>query len=203
MKGLIIKDFLNLKRQGKILGIMIIFYVFLAISSGNNSMLGGVIAVLCAILPVTAFSYDERAKWDKYALTMPVSRRDLVISKYLLGLILLVAAFIINLVFNLFTSEDQLKEILLMSLLLTGGALVFLSLILPVLFKFGVEKGRTLMLLLLFVPTGLIVLFAKLGIGMPSAAVLNTLQTLAPIIVLAILIISVALSLKIYAKREL
>ena len=79
-------------------------------------MLGGVLAVLAAMMPVTAFSFDEKAKWDKYALSMPVSRRDLVLSKYIFGLGFCVLAFAVNMVFNsLLDSGNKLKETLIIS----------------------------------------------------------------------------------------
>ena len=88
MKGLLMKDLLNLKRQGGIILLVLAMYGLFAFSSGMSEVLGSMICVFGAMLPVTALAYDERAKWDKYALTMPVTRRQMVLSKYLLGLLL-------------------------------------------------------------------------------------------------------------------
>lgn len=57
----------------------------MSVSSKNNFM-GAMIMVMCAILPTTFMSYDEKAKWDKYALSMPLSRDDMVISKYIISI---------------------------------------------------------------------------------------------------------------------
>ena len=181
MKGLIIKDLINLKRQAKVIIFLMAFYIFLAITSENSSMFSGIVTVFCAILPITALSYDEKAKWDKYALTMPVSRRDMVISKYLLGGIFFLAAFIINFAFNIFTSDDTINVALLISLAFSGVGILFLSFLLPVIFKYGVEKGRLLMFAILFIPTGLIVLFSKLGLELPSKELLYYLAYISPI----------------------
>lgn len=203
MKGLLLKDLINLKSQGKVMVVLIAFYVFLALSSQNNAMFGGIISVMAAILPVTALSYDEKAKWDKYALSMPVSRSDMVISKYLLGLLLLGAAFLINMLFNIFAGMDTIKDVFILSYSLAAVGLVFLSLILPILFQFGVEKGRLFMLLVLFLPTAAVIIWSKTGLQKPGEEALHNLLTVSPLLVVAILVLSVLLSLKIYAKKEM
>ncbi|SMC81872.1 ABC-2 transporter permease [Papillibacter cinnamivorans] len=168
MTGLILKDLLNLKRQGKIIAILFAFYLFLSLTSHDSSFFGGVVAVLCAMLPVTALSYDERCKWDKYALTMPVSRKDLVISKYLLGALFCAAGFLVNFAFNLITGSGNIAEALEISLSLLSVGMFFISLILPILFQFGVEKGRLLMMLVLFVPVAVVVFLSTQGLSLPK-----------------------------------
>lgn len=202
MKGLIIKDLINLKKQVKVFGFLIAFYVFLAIAMENTAMFGGIITILFAILPITALSYDERARWDKYALTMPISRQDLVIGKYLLGGIFLGMAFLMYLVFGLITRMETPLNVLLISAALAGVGLMFLSILLPILFKWGVEKGRFLMIGVLAVPTAAIVVASKLGIALPNEKVLHTIAFLSPIIVLLVLAGSIFLSVRVYMNKE-
>lgn len=203
MKGLLLKDLLNLKKQWVIVGALIIFYALLALQSGSGAMLGGVLAVLAAMMPVTAFSFDEKAKWDKYALSMPVSRRDLVLSKYIFGLGFCVLAFAVNMVFNsLLDSGNKLKETLIISYALFAVSLLFMLLILPVLFRFGVEKGRLLMLAILFVPTAIVTLGVTSGSGLPDEKTLMHMLSLTPLLLILLLIASMALSLRIYARKE-
>ena len=52
------------------------------------------------MIPMVAMSYDDKSKWDRYALTMPVSRRDMVLSKYLLALAFAAFALLITFLFN-------------------------------------------------------------------------------------------------------
>jgi ABC-type transport system involved in multi-copper enzyme maturation permease subunit len=202
MKGLIIKDLINLKKQAKVFGFLMAFYVFLAIAMENAAMFGGIITILFAILPITALSYDERARWDKYALTMPISRQDLVIGKYLLGGIFMGLAFLIYLMFGLITRMETPFNVLLISAALMGVGLVFLAILLPILFKWGVEKGRFLMIAVLAVPTAAIVVASKLGITPPSERMLHTVAFLSPFIVLIILAGSIFLSVRVYMNKE-
>ena len=203
MRGLLLKDLLNLKKQWVIIGVLIIFYALFSFKSGNGSMLGGVLGVLAAMMPVTAFSFDEKAKWDKYALSMPVSRADLVLSKYLFGFGFCVVAFAVNLVFNfLLDSGGGFMKTLLISYALFAAALFFMLLLLPVLFRFGVEKGRLLMLAILLLPTAAVTLGVTSGGGLPDEHALMLLLKLSPFLVILLAAGSMVLSLKIYARKE-
>jgi len=168
MKGLILKDFMNLKRQYKVMLVLLVFYIVLSLSNNDSAMFGGVISVLIVMLTVTTAAYDEHSKWDRYALTMPLSRTDLVIGKYVLGLILAAAAFVVNVLFQIVTGSGTIQYILTVSAALFGAGIFLLCIILPLIFRFGSEKGRYLVMLVLFAPTGLIVLLSRMGIKIPD-----------------------------------
>jgi len=204
MKGLMIKDLINLKKQGMILGILFLFYAVLGIMTKDSSMMGAVMAVLAAMMPVSAMAYDEKAKWDKYALSMPVSRRDMVLSKYLLGILFAIVVFFLNVLFyGAVNGGKSMTEGVLFAGTLSLSALVYLSLVLPALFRFGVEKGRVLMMAILFLGTGGVV-FASLHQGsLPPMETLERLQTLLLLAVLVILCVSAGLSLRIYNRKEI
>ena len=38
-------------------------------------MLGSVAMLLLAMLPISALGYDERCKWERYALSMPLQKK--------------------------------------------------------------------------------------------------------------------------------
>jgi len=202
MKGLILKDLLNLRKQARIILLFVGFYFVLGIINQNGDSFGGVVALLFAMLSVTAMAYDERAGWDKYALTMPVSRRDLVVSKYLLGVLLSSAGFLLNLIFQLGFAKAALVDGLLVSLALFGVGIFFLSLMLPINFKWGVEKGRILMMIGLFGPTILITLLPQMGVAMPGEVFLQSLVYILPVVVIVLFAFSVWISLRIYGKKE-
>lgn len=199
MKGLLMKDLLNLKRQGGIILLVLAMYGLFAFSSGMSEVLGSMICVFGAMLPVTALAYDERAKWDKYALTMPVTRRQMVISKYLLGLLLTAVALVINVAVQAIKSPVDPWEILLMPLCLAGVGVAFLALLMPLLFRFGTEKARLLMLLMVAIPVAGVMLLANRNIPLPDENMQIALLLLIPLILLAV---SIPLSIRIYEKKE-
>lgn len=206
MKGLIIKDIFALRQQGKILLALLVFYAVYSVVFQNLSMLAVMIVLLCVMLPVTTMAYDEKNKWDKYALSMPIPRKAIVLSKYLFAIIAeLLAVIIVGILGGIivfFTGEMAIGEMLVMILAIGGVGLFFLALILPILFKFGVEKGRFIMLLVLFVPSMLIMMIPQLGIEPPSAQTLRFLGYLSPLIVAGLLLLSVKISIGIYNKKE-
>lgn len=204
MIGLLVKDFLNLKKQAKTYLILLLFYFILGIANENATMFSAMMAMVAAMAPITAMAYDERSKWDRYALTMPISRFNIVVSKYILGLIFLIIAFAITMLFSLIFSNLNLSENILSSLAILSVGIIVISVIFPILFKFGVEKGRILMMIALFAPTGIIVLLSKLGLEIPAVneEILKLLIYLSPVFALVLFAISVLISLSIYKNKE-
>lgn len=204
MIGLLVKDFLNLKKQAKTYLILLVFYFILGIANENATMFSSMLAMVAAMVPITAMAYDERSKWDRYALTMPVSRFNMVVSKYILGLILLTIAFAITMLFSLLFSNLNLTENILSSFAILSVGIIIISVIFPILFKFGVEKGRILMMIVLFAPTGIIVLLSKMGFEIPAVneEILKLLIYLSPVFALVLFAISVLISLSIYKNKE-
>ncbi|ACL20308.1 ABC-2 transporter permease [Desulfitobacterium hafniense] len=206
MKGLIIKDIFALRQQGKILLALLVFYAVYSVVFQNLSMLAGMIVLLCVMLPVTTMAYDEKSKWDKYALSMPIPRKTIVLSKYLFAIIAeFLAVIIIGILGGIivfFTGEMVIGEMLVMTLALGGAGLFFLALVLPILFKFGVEKARFIMLLAFFIPSMIVMMLPQLGIEPPSAQTLRFLGYLSPLIVAGLLLFSVKISIGIYNKKE-
>lgn len=206
MKGLILKDFIALKKQGKTFLVLFLFYVLFSFMTRNISMLGMMVAVICAMMPITTMSFDELCKWDKYALSMPIARKTVVLSKYIFGILFDFAGILIvapiSAIMVIITQEMKVRDSLLMILAMGGIAITFLAFIMPILFKFGVEKGRMLMLLVIILPTMLFFLFSKLGIKLPSEQTLKLLAYLSPIVVIIFLLFSICISIKIYDKKE-
>ena len=80
MKGLLLKDLVNLGKQARSLLLILVFYFVFALFGEDRTIFGGIISILMFMMVITSLAYDERAKWDRYALTMPVSRSLMVLS---------------------------------------------------------------------------------------------------------------------------
>lgn len=198
MKGLLLKDLKTLGAQAKILFLLLAFYLVFSVAQRDYSMLSVMVSVFGAILPITALAYDERGKWERYALTMPISRRDLVLSKYLLGLLLLGGGFLLSVACQLLGGADVLSAVVSSLQSLSIGALM-LSVTLLASFRFGVEKGRFVMMLAVFLPSAVVLSVGRLA----SAALwVERLLNLLPVIAAAALLLSAMMAVRIYAKRE-
>lgn len=202
MTGLILKDIYNLKKHSKVYLILLVFYFFMGMANDNSAMFGSMLSIVAAMLPITAMAYDEKNNWDRYALTMPLSRKDMVLSRYILGLIFALVAFIIAMASSLLLNKDSLLENIAMNLGTLGFVMLLTAIIFPILFKFGVEKGRILMMIIFMAPTGIILLLSNYGIQLPDEKTMKTFLYYSPIAVIIIFILSLFISISIYNKKE-
>lgn len=212
MKALLRKDLYQLRAYCK--SYLLICAVFLGVSAAGEGNLFFITypAMLCSLIPVTLQTYDERGKWDAYAGTLPVTRSQLVSSKYLLGLccngIVLALLAVVLLAANNYAPDLRLFLL---------GITFCLSLIspafcLPFVFRFGTEKGR----MAYYVSIGLFfaasyILADLLGISAADASSITSWDqaAAAPGLLAACLICAAAyigswlLSVRIYEKREI
>ncbi|MDY4573753.1 MAG: ABC-2 transporter permease [Intestinibacter sp.] len=215
MKGLLIKDILNLKGYMKQLIFIFIFFTAYGIFMKNGTFVGAMITMMLSMQVITTMSYDDYAKWDKYALTMNITRKDIVLSKYVFFVMCIVAGILVgvigSLAINSFAGVPlSIEEILVISIIVPCIFAILFCIVIPIVFKNGAEKARIIMMAIFFIPAILVFLVAKIAeksnIPMPDANTLDTLAKVGPIalVVLAVIVcfISYKISLKIYSKKE-
>lgn len=201
MRSLLYKDLVNLKQQFRFYVIILAFYVLLGIKSGDASFLGAIMTMFAVMLSITACAYDEKAGWDKYALTMPFGVRELIGSKYLLALIGVFVTAGIMLPVNLFAGTP-LQEALALTASWIAIGLFYTETILPVIFRFGVEKGRIFMIVIAFLPVMILLFFDKGAARFVSSELFEKALYIAPFVFLLILPLSVWCSYRMYKKKE-
>ena len=148
MIGLILKDLFTLTRQA------LMYIVFIAVFSlmpGYN--MASFAVIMACMMPVTALAYDERSHWDRLAASMPYTTAQLVLSKYLMGLILMLCSVALGIIAlplqRLVNPDVSLPELLSVSLGALGAGMLIQGVLLPVMFRFGTEKARLFMLVLM------------------------------------------------------
>jgi ABC-2 type transport system permease protein len=211
LKGLIIKDLLNLKKGIGTILYLIIIYSFFTYTTGNSGMIIGIIAFLMTSFTITSMSYDDMAKWDSYALAMPISRKNIVLSKYLLSLLLgiigtilaTICAFAIVYIKGDFWGVETILELLLTAYTVFAISIVYISIVIPLVYRFGVEKARILMVGSFILPTGIGYLLYKMGFRLPSIEVLKVMLYLSPLFLVLILILSSYIAYSIYNKKDI
>ncbi|BCJ96682.1 membrane protein [Anaerocolumna cellulosilytica] len=210
MIGLIIKDLFNLKKYMKQFGFSCFIFILLAVNLKSPNYFMGMGILLALMMSINAMAYDENAHWDKYALTMPILRKDLVLSKYLLLLLSGVAGslftMVIAFILSVFLKLPITIELLAINVSLFFVMLVFSSVILPLIFKLGIEKARLIMAAVAVIPTIVILLIAKAvekyNIPLPTESQLTIAAFAAPVVVLVIFFLSYNISLSIVSKKE-
>ena len=102
MTGLMMKDALVMRKTLRLYALFLLFYSGLAVLGVfPMSMALAMVEVIVMVLPISSFSYDEAAKWDRYAAVLPVGRTAVVKARYLFLLLVLLAAAAIGLVGNI------------------------------------------------------------------------------------------------------
>lgn len=207
MKGLIIKDILNLKRSLITSLATLLFFSLIAYQSGDPMFLIGTFVIIISMQYISSISYDDLAKWDIYALTMPISRRKLVMSKYILSALLSIAALIISSAVAYFlilpVSNIGITEFLLFSYLIFFIALLLTSIMLPLIYKFGVERSRLLLFIVISIPVMIGLFLNKIGINLPNEDQFSMLIKISPFIIIIILFVSSLISCKIYKNKDM
>lgn len=229
IKGLLIKDLLQLKSYQKTLIVFILIFFCTAIAQSNgkgvSSMLIFMMTFGLGMFSMASFSYDEMAKADAYLLSMPLTRKDMVKEKYILsicavviGAILgLVASFIGNIALNYIKPEFSGIEFNTIETLgLVLGSILGIGLMqciqIPCVFKWGAEKGRIQILviigLLALIIGGAFMLIGQMDVAIsPTQEVQNFLSTYLPVILLVIAVGmyygSYCISLKIVKHKEI
>ena len=87
MKGLLVKDLLVLRKYARTMVVFILVYIVVFSMLDSVDVISGMVTLVLAMMSVATFSYDELAKWDRFGLTMPVSRKQVVASRYLVCLL--------------------------------------------------------------------------------------------------------------------
>mgnify|MGYP001138943171 CR=1 FL=1 len=220
MTGLILKDFLVLKKTLRYYVFLMAVYAFFALTGTfTYSIISGFAVMLGAMGPMSAFAYDEQARWDKFAGASPVGRKGVVTARYLFALILLgvggVVAALVSLGVTWF-GKAQVSvwwEPLAVSAAICLVGLLLDSVILPVIFKFGSEKSRVISMIIFVTCFGGMALLSWLtekgsldlsGLDKAVTALPPALLLAAPVMIAALLFwISYHISVGIYLKKEL
>lgn len=208
MKGLLLKDWYVATRSCRLHLAVIAGMVVLTVFRNVGNMYMMYAMLFAGIIPVYIQSVEEKWGWNAYVQTMPVTRRTVVSEKYIATLVavvgtilLIVAAWAIRCVM---TGGEWQSAAAVFPLLLIFG-LVFPSVILPAMFRFGVEKGRIITLVVFAFGWGAI--FAVTGgFETRSPELLGRLTGVLPALTAAIAVLfalSWLLAVKLYETREL
>lgn len=205
MLGLIKKDLLLMKTNAK--SLLVIFIIYLLMAINGNFDIVVMLPLFIMVLLISTFGYDEYNNWDAYVNALPVGRKNIILSKYLTSAILLVCSSIISCIIAYVLTFFYEKSDISHSLSYIGGCLcgmlIAISLMYPLIFKYGSQKGRIAGFVLIVGGGFVLGLLSKIK---AFSTVVNSFETyfLIAFIVLTILMLigSYIISVKIYSKRE-
>ena len=201
MKGLMKKDFLMLWRASRAFLLICVLFIAMSAISQDNIIFLFMPIMISGLLPSTLLSYDERCKWQEFSGALPVSRAQLVSAKYLLGLGCMTLILLVTLIVHLIVRRFPPQTLLSMLGAIYGLSLFISAVSLPMMFKFGVEKGRLwyyATLVLMGVASG-----ASAGVGTDLFSEgLPSFLWLIPVLGVVMFALSWLLAIRFYQKRE-
>lgn len=191
MRGLLRKDGYMTLRYGKFFLAFILIYAGIAALSDMGMLFSLINVMIGGMLVKTLLSYEEQSRWDGMAVYLPVTAGTIAAVCGLAG-------------------RETILPFGTHTLFLMGAGTLWLALELPVLFKFGVNRGRTWFTLLTVLIAGLMG-----GAGAASAgrfegmertgshpAALTAVMAVFLAAALILTAFSARLSVRFYRKRE-
>ena len=222
IKGLLKKDLYNLASYKASLIIIVLFCEIVIVGTEAINWGSIIICTIVGMIALSTFSYDEIAKSNKYILTLPTNRKEIVKEKFILaigatilgGILGLLLTIIVANVMNYIRPENMININYESLITTTIGGMFGISLIqaiqIPSIFKWGAEKGRIQMFILLFIiiviaaGAGFLIMKANLNINMEMLE--NFINQFGLLLLVALMIvmysISYVISYRIYKNKE-
>lgn len=217
MTGLILKDFLILRKSLLSYLVMLLIYAGIAFTGvWSADIVGVLMIVMVAILPMNVFAYDKQCQWDTYGLALPVGRTKTVAARYLVVLLLTGMAGALTIALGAAMSlsdrmEEPLGQYLLTCAIFVVFATVINAMMLPLLYKFGSERARMMLFGIMGVIALLVVVFLMpLGglewlqsLGEPTLEQVAAIPAVAVVAGLVLLALSFLLSRYFYGQKDI
>ena len=222
IKGLLKKDLFNLASYKTSLIIIIVFCGIAIIGTDAINLAPTVICAIVGMISFSTFSYDEISKSNKYILTLPTDRKELVKEKYILAIVATLLGGILGMVLTIivvnimnYLRPENIISLDYKSLVIStmGGifAISFLqSVQIPSIYKWGAEKGRIQMFILVLIIVailgGIYFLINKTNININMEMIKNFINKFGVwILIISTIImyfISYKIACKIYKNKE-
>lgn len=219
MKGLWIKDVKLMAAQKYFFLLILLIAIGMSISAEDVSMMTfslGFVPFVVSLFGLSTISYDEFDNGNAFLFTLPITRKEYVFEKYALSLVLAFVSLVVMFLFTIFMAAQKGMLLDFDGWMIHFGlfALILLlqAIMIPFHLKFGQERGRIAIILLIGALL-LIATFIQKGlefIGIDWMQVLQSLPILGQQTMLillygvsfVLLIISLKVSIQIVSKKE-
>ena len=177
MKGLLIKDMKLMLGQKRFFLIVMGMGIMLMFSGDEPATSMGYVTMLITIFSLNTISYDEHENGMSFLMTLPITRKTYVQEKYAFAVALATVASALSVILVYVISmirhiDVVLKEVLIIGGVLSGVSILIFAITLPLMVKFGSDKGRIALFAVFAVIGVLIALLAKL-VEKPGSPLMN------------------------------
>ena len=223
MKAMLYADWMNFRQSIRSILFVLVVFALSAFAFSGPMFFNFTVVFLSIMVPTTLFAADQAYGWNRLSLSMPILRRDVVGSKFVMGalvnVILLAVSTVLTVVYVLISATGNpttdLMENLAGIFACESVAFLMMGVLMALSFKFGIEKGRYIIIACVWVPVLGVFLLERLpGFETALQAVGNWLNTAgeaqislllaaALAVSLVVYVICYLISVKIYQKTEL
>ena len=163
-----------------------------------------IVVMMAAGIPRVALAFDEQCKWDLLAGALPYTALQLVLSKYVLGLMATLSTVLLAITVwlaKILLNVAQQSFIELMVYIAAGMVvnLLLQGISLPLILRIGAERGC--LLGLSAVTLALLVLLIIAAAGAYNGPVVIVIISALAFIAVAVYLVSIPLSLRAYRRR--
>lgn len=220
--ALLKKDLYNLSSYKTSLIIILILVPIFCISISDIQFIIPALTMMLGMIAISTFSYDDMSKANKYINAMPCTKKEVVRGKYILaimgiflgGAIGTIVTIIVGNIINIVNPSSDValnyQEIIINAITWMTGLFIIQSIQIPLIYKYGAEKSRIVMIMLMILAGGIIVFVEPLIPAIYNIINIQIPQNLYTVIIgigLALLvsvmyIISFKISYKTYKNKE-
>lgn len=152
MAGLLWKDLLYIKKIWKTIALFSIFFAVFGFIQGDFSNLLFLYIIIEGNFSMLPFTYDNYSKWNSYQYAFPVSKKTVVCSRYLFGMVLFgsclflgILVIVLHEIEVILTGATKVPigiDYISANLLPAFFVPIIQSVSFPFLYYFGAEKGK-------------------------------------------------------------
>ena len=209
MKGLLVKDLRLLCSQSRFYVILLLVLI-LAGTSTDATFVAGYISIIFPMFAVSTISYDEYDNGNAFLFTLPFSRKEYVLSKYLFGLLLCLFGTLLSTILIVVQNVFILGSLDLEAMISSQIGTLILSLMFPLQFKFGSEKSRVALIavvgIVFFLITVGVKLFEHVSLDLSFLSFIwdneFILLSILFVVMVVFIYISIHMSIRIMMKKE-
>lgn len=128
MRGLLLKDFYNLKTALKNILVVIALFLLYLIIRHHEFAIALIPVLLSSSLLTTVINLDKHSKWNMLMVTAPIQKKELVTEKYLLLMILNIGGVLIGTIVSIpFIISGTIQLISFIDISLLGWSVALLQ----------------------------------------------------------------------------
>lgn len=223
MKAMLYADWMNFRQSIRSILFVLVVFALSAFAFSGPMFFNFTVVFLSIMVPTTLFAADQAYGWNRLSLSMPILRRDVVGSKFVIGalvnVVLLSVSTVLTVVYVLAGAAGnpsaELMENLAGILACEAVAFLMMGVLMALSFKFGIEKGRYIIMACVWVPVLGVFLLERMPwfetalhaagnwLNTAGEAQISLLLAAALAAGLAVYAVCYFISVRIYQKKEL